>query len=165
MSLDNAPSLFNFAQVQELYMRQAASSLDISQRNLLSVGFGSHVYVSEWRVLAEFSFTSFSSRAIDHFSPTSCLFRAQVHQDPFKSLERNPYMTHHIAGQSVRETRFVPYEDVLGIGHSQGMSSIVVPGRETLCLAAETLARQGFRLCRTLMWSPFVSCLPNVLHR
>lgn len=60
-----------------------------------------------------------------------------MHQDPFKSLERNPYMTHHIAGQSVRETRFVPYEDVLGIGHSQGMSSIVVPGRSTPFLPAQ----------------------------
>ncbi|XXQ33869.1 BING4 C-terminal domain-containing protein [Plasmodiophora brassicae] len=38
------------------------------------------------------------------------------------------YMTHQIHGSHVDRVRFCPHNDVLGIGHSSGFSSIVVPG-------------------------------------
>ena len=37
-------------------------------------------------------------------------------------------MKHKIDGASVHKLQFVPFEDVLGIGHSNGYSSIVIPG-------------------------------------
>lgn len=39
-----------------------------------------------------------------------------------------PYMTHRIHGADISSIGFCPYEDVLGIGHSNGFSSILVPG-------------------------------------
>ncbi|KAJ3368438.1 Small subunit (SSU) processome component [Allomyces arbusculus] len=42
---------------------------------------------------------------------------------------QSPYMTHHIPGaMPVTRVRFAPYEDVLGVGHAKGISSLVVPG-------------------------------------
>jgi U3 small nucleolar RNA-associated protein 7 len=46
-----------------------------------------------------------------------------------KVKAKDPYMHHMIPGGSPVETlRFRPYEDVCGIGHAQGISSIVIPG-------------------------------------
>lgn len=37
-------------------------------------------------------------------------------------------MSHDIPGSSVSCLRFCPYDDVLGIGHSGGFASLIVPG-------------------------------------
>lgn len=37
-------------------------------------------------------------------------------------------MTHKIDSSSITDMHFCPYEDVLGLGHSKGFSSIVIPG-------------------------------------
>ena len=44
-------------------------------------------------------------------------------------VKAKPYMKHQISGRGPMESlRFRPYEDVVGIGHAGGVSSIVVPG-------------------------------------
>jgi U3 small nucleolar RNA-associated protein 7 len=37
-------------------------------------------------------------------------------------------MSHSIPGSRLSNLQFVPYDDVLGLGHSMGISSIVIPG-------------------------------------
>ncbi|KAI7836421.1 hypothetical protein COHA_009721 [Chlorella ohadii] len=54
--------------------------------------------------------------------------RIQVWKDALTSKQQSPYMTHRLAGGTLRNFRFVPYEDVLGIGHSGGVSTMLVPG-------------------------------------
>jgi U3 small nucleolar RNA-associated protein 7 len=45
------------------------------------------------------------------------------------SKAQSPYMTHRLpAGCEVAGLEFRPYEDVLGIGHSQGVQTVIVPG-------------------------------------
>ena len=40
-----------------------------------------------------------------------------------------PYMKHRLSsGSQVCKLKFAPYEDVLGVGHSNGYSSLVIPG-------------------------------------
>jgi U3 small nucleolar RNA-associated protein 7 len=44
-----------------------------------------------------------------------------------ESNSKTSYLTHSLK-ENVQNIQFCPYEDVLGIGHSQGISSILVPG-------------------------------------
>lgn len=51
-------------------------------------------------------------------------------KDAIRVKAKEPYMKHRVlnGGVSVKSTRFRPFEDVVGIGHSKGFSSVVVPG-------------------------------------
>ena len=46
--------------------------------------------------------------------------------------QKSPYMTHMLPGVSLNACEFVPFEDVLGLGHSDGVSSMLVPGEWVL---------------------------------
>lgn len=69
-----------------------------------------------------------------HFSQKGLLAAAtgsfvQIFGDLSGSQEYSRYMGHSIAkGYQIRNVQFRPYEDVLGIGHSMGWSSILIPG-------------------------------------
>lgn len=49
-------------------------------------------------------------------------------RDAMATKVKDPYMARMLPGTQLSSLKFVPYEDVLGYGHSQGVSSIVVPG-------------------------------------
>lgn len=85
--------------VQDFGTYQPASSLHISDSGLLAVGFGTQVHV--WKDVLTSSY--------DQVKPT-------------------PYMEHKMPGCSVNTVRFCPFEDILGTGHAQGLSSLIVPG-------------------------------------
>eukprot|EP00245_Coleochaete_scutata_P004173 TRINITY_DN16442_c0_g2_i1.p1 TRINITY_DN16442_c0_g2~~TRINITY_DN16442_c0_g2_i1.p1 ORF type:complete len:475 (-),score=98.97 TRINITY_DN16442_c0_g2_i1:103-1314(-) len=73
-----------------------AKSLEISQKGLLAVAYGSGI---------------------------------QIWKDALSQKQKFPYMTHRLFDSGAAEDMaFCPYEDVLGIGHSLGFSSILVPG-------------------------------------
>ena len=44
-----------------------------------------------------------------------------------REKQRAPYLTHHLKGEA-NVVEFCPFEDCLGIGHSSGFTSIIVPG-------------------------------------
>eukprot|EP00698_Gefionella_okellyi_P015125 TRINITY_DN4248_c0_g1_i1.p1 TRINITY_DN4248_c0_g1~~TRINITY_DN4248_c0_g1_i1.p1 ORF type:complete len:514 (-),score=111.68 TRINITY_DN4248_c0_g1_i1:6-1316(-) len=54
--------------------------------------------------------------------------RAVIWKDLFQGRQQAPYMTHRIRDSVTQDVQFVPYDDILGIGHRLGFSSIVVPG-------------------------------------
>lgn len=39
-----------------------------------------------------------------------------------------PYMSHLFAGNKVNNLKFVPFEDLLGVGHENGLTNLIVPG-------------------------------------
>ncbi|GLI58833.1 hypothetical protein VaNZ11_000597 [Volvox africanus] len=54
--------------------------------------------------------------------------KVQVWQDALRNKAQSPYLTHNLPEGVTEVFRFCPYEDVLGIGHSAGISTILVPG-------------------------------------
>jgi len=51
-----------------------------------------------------------------------------IYQEGLTQKKEKPYLTHLLPGSIVRDITFCPFDDVLGIGHAKGFSSIIVPG-------------------------------------
>jgi U3 small nucleolar RNA-associated protein 7 len=79
-----------------------ASSISISDRGLAAIGAGTGVTI--WKDIFNTTMTS----------------------DPQKI--QSPYLTWGNAGQRIERVSFCPFDDVLGVSHNAGFSSIIVPG-------------------------------------
>ena len=90
-----------FKPVHEYFLRQPGQSVAISDTGLTAVGWGTQMSV--WKGLFD---------------------KAKAVQEKVKS----PYMAWGGDGQRVESVRWCPFEDVLGIAHDKGFSSIIVPG-------------------------------------
>ncbi|KAK8039714.1 putative UTP7-U3 snoRNP protein [Apiospora rasikravindrae] len=90
-----------FREVNNYFTRTPASSVSISDRGVTAVGWSTSVTL--WKDL-------FVKHRKDQIKVES------------------PYMTWGGEGKSVEQVKYCPYEDVLGIGHDEGFSSIIVPG-------------------------------------
>jgi U3 small nucleolar RNA-associated protein 7 len=89
-----------FREIHTHHLRVPGTSLSISDRNLTAVGYGTQVNIYKPEI-----FTSNPDLVL----PT-------------------PYMAWGGEGLSTGRVRFCPFEDVLGIGHEKGFTSIIVPG-------------------------------------
>tara|TARA_R110002060_G_scaffold40214_6_gene51512 strand:- start:284 stop:1216 length:933 start_codon:yes stop_codon:yes gene_type:complete len=90
-----------FKEVNSYFTRQPASSVAISDRGLTAVGWGTQTSV--WRGL----FTKHS-----------------LEQEKIQS----PYMAWGGEGKRIERVKWCPFEDILGVSHDAGFSSIIVPG-------------------------------------
>jgi U3 small nucleolar RNA-associated protein 7 len=81
--------------VHAFHTRRPATSLDISQRGLVALGYEK---------------------------------QCQVWQDVFSDPDPRPPCLQYELKADMHQLEFCPFEDALGIGHSQGLSSIIVPG-------------------------------------
>ena len=90
-----------FKPVHEYFLRQPGQSVAISDTGLTAVGWGTQISV--WKGLFD---------------------KAKAVQEKVRS----PYMAWGGDGQRVERVRWCPFEDVLGIAHDKGFSSIIVPG-------------------------------------
>jgi U3 small nucleolar RNA-associated protein 7 len=92
-----------FKPVHEYLLRQPGSSLAISERNLTAVSWGTQTTI--WKDL--------------YNKHTSDVDQIKV---------KSPYMAAGAQGITPERVRWCPYEDVLGISHDSGYSSMLVPG-------------------------------------
>lgn len=92
-----------FKPVHEYQLRRPGSSVAVSDRNLTAIGWGTQATV--WRDL----FTKSTG-------------------DAEQVRVKSPYMAWGGEGQAIESVRWCPFEDILGIGHSQGYSSLIIPG-------------------------------------
>lgn len=52
----------------------------------------------------------------------------QIWRDAFTQKQKSPYMSHMFPSCTVHGMQFCPFEDVLGVGHSKGFGSLLIPG-------------------------------------
>lgn len=90
-----------FKEVNNYFLRKPGSSIAISDRGLTAVGWGTQISI--WRGLFDKSL-----------------------QDQEKI--QSPYMSWGGEAKHVEGVKWCPFEDVLGISHDKGFSSIIVPG-------------------------------------
>jgi len=93
--------LRTFKEVNNYFLRQPGSSVAISDRGLTAVGWGTQVSV--WQGLYD---------------------KSTLDQEKIQS----PYMAWGGEGKRVERVRWCPFEDILGISHDHGFSSMIVPG-------------------------------------
>lgn len=88
-----------YKEVHSHHLRVPGSTVSISDRNLTAVGFGTQTAIYKSDIFTR--------------NPSDITM---------------PYMQWGGQGQTVGRVRFCPFEDVLGISHDKGFSSIIVPG-------------------------------------
>lgn len=54
----------------------------------------------------------------------------EVWREAFREKARAPYMRHQVEGE-VSSLQFTPFEDCMGVGHSLGFTSMIVPGKSS----------------------------------
>lgn len=91
-----------FKEIHAHHLRVPGQTLSISDRNLTAVGFGTQ----------------------------ASIYKSDIFTRSPEDLReaRTPYMSWGGDGLSIGRVRFCPFEDVLGISHDKGFSSIIVPG-------------------------------------
>lgn len=90
-----------FKEVNNYFTRSPASSVSISDTGLTAVSWGTRATI--WKGL---------------FSKDS----------PTQEKVQSPYMAWGGEGKAIERVRWCPFEDVLGLGHDEGFSSIIIPG-------------------------------------
>lgn len=53
--------------------------------------------------------------------------QVQIFNDLHLGTTKKPYMKHN-CGAIITDLQFCPYEDVLGVGHENGFTSLLIPG-------------------------------------
>jgi len=81
-------------------------------------------YSPDRKYLSGFSHVDISQTGV---VAASCGNRVYAWQDIFKKRAENLYMTFN-AFSEIRNLRFCPFEDILGVGHAKGFSSVLIPG-------------------------------------
>ena len=124
--------------VKMLCHRAAVRSVavDASGRYMVSTGADSQVRVWDVRTFKALHAYATPQPAVDvRISQTGAVGLAfgphvQVWTDALRTKASAPHLNHLVNGGGTRVHRiaFAPFEDFLGIGHSAGVSSMVVPG-------------------------------------
>ncbi|CAR27102.1 hypothetical protein ZYGR_0I03750 [Zygosaccharomyces rouxii] len=111
---DKSMKIWDIRNFKELHtvknLPTPASNVTISDSGLLAVSRGPHVTL--WK-----DALSASSDAKPCFGSKRGL-----------SSRNTPYMQHLFAGNKVDNMKFVPFEDLLGVGHGTGVTNLIIPG-------------------------------------
>lgn len=110
---DKSMKIWDIRNFKELHTLEnlptPASSVAISDTGLLAVSRGPHVTI--WKDALK---TGRGSRP--YFGSMG-------------NISRNtPYMSHLLPGNKLSNMQFVPFEDLLGIGHNDGVTNLIIPG-------------------------------------
>jgi U3 small nucleolar RNA-associated protein 7 len=108
--------MFRDDPVFNYFMPSPATSIDISHRGLTAVTYGSHVQI--WG-------KDFALEALPVLQNGQALADASMAE---VSKASAPYMRHELPGKMTQRIRFRPFDDIAAVGHSLGVSSLIIPG-------------------------------------
>ena len=103
-------------QLKSIRLDAGASSLAFSQKNLIAAALKNEIVVFK---------SDITKNGVN---------RGEVSDEEEEEFienvkeNRDVYLRYRVNNSFIQNLQFCPYEDVLGIGHGQGVSSILVPG-------------------------------------
>jgi U3 small nucleolar RNA-associated protein 7 len=109
-------------------------AVDPAGRHMVTAGLDGQMRVWDLRTYKELhAYYTLRPAAALSISQTGLLAvgagsHVTVWRDALSRKATSPYVVHELRGREVSDLRFCPFEDVLGVGHSGGFSSVVVPG-------------------------------------
>ncbi|RMZ94588.1 WD repeat-containing 46 [Brachionus plicatilis] len=107
----NVWDLRTYKQLKSIKLNAGASSLAFSQKNLIAAGLRNEV------VIFKDDFIKLNEEEIE------------AEEQYIEDMTPNDiYLKHRINNANIQNLQFCPFEDVLGVGHSYGISSLLVPG-------------------------------------
>ncbi|KAL6928436.1 Small subunit (SSU) processome component [Hanseniaspora valbyensis] len=114
-SLDKTLKIWDIRMFRELHtlenLPSPGTNLEISDTGLLAMSRGPHVTI--WK---------------DCFKSNK-MARPVFSSGAQHNQHRNtPYMTHMFPGNKVENMKFVPFEDLLSVGHMNGVKNLIIPG-------------------------------------
>ena len=118
-------------------------AVDQGGKYMASAGLDGQLKIWDLRTFKEIDsyFTTNPVTSLD-FSATGLLVagsgpRLNVWKDITKTKQKEPYMSHIFEGSPIRNLSFCPFEDILGCGHLNGFSSLIIPGMMNLIQVPE----------------------------
>ena len=113
----NVWDLRTYKQLKSIKLKAGASCLTFSQKNYIAAALRNEI-------------TVFNNELVE-------LGGRPTNENEEQLVEiyddKKVYLKHRITNVSIKNLQFCPYEDVLGIGHGSGVSSILVPGIHFIC--------------------------------
>ncbi len=108
----NVWDLRTFKQLKSIKLKTGASFLTFSQKNYIAAALRNQITVfnNELIEIGEKPIIEKEEQMVEIYD------------------EKKVYLKHRITNINIKNLQFCPYEDVLGIGHGNGVSCILVPG-------------------------------------
>lgn len=108
-------------------------AFDSQGRQMITAGNDGKIKVWDLRKYAPLHGYSCRAKSLDvsqrGLLAVGCESLIEIWRDALTTKQQKPYLKHRLVnGSQVQGLAFCPYEDVLAIGHSTGISSILVPG-------------------------------------
>lgn len=110
-----------------------ALAFDSQGRQMITAGNDGKIKIWDLRKYAPLHGYSCRAKSLDvsqrGLLAVGCESLIEIWRDALTTKQQKPYLKHRLVnGSQVQGLAFCPYEDVLAIGHSTGISSILVPG-------------------------------------
>lgn len=116
----NIWDLRTYKQLKSIRLQAGASSLAFSQKNFISASLRNEIIVFKDEIIQSNTDKENSQEEV----LIENIKKSQI------------YLNHQLNNVGVQNLQFCPYEDVLGVGHANGISSLLIPGSGEACFDA-----------------------------
>ncbi|PUU81458.1 WD40-repeat-containing domain protein [Tuber borchii] len=111
-----------------------AIAIDRGGHYMATAGADSRMNIFDIRTFREVhSYYTPAPASTLHISDTGLLSvgwgpHVTIWKDALKTKQTSPYLSHLQESSHISRVRFCPYDDILGVGHHNGFSNLIIPG-------------------------------------